>query len=64
VGKSYVGGSLGSGVARGGKWRHAPWDAGFGGAPAHFLQSFYKHVLSRNLDQSMLKNTYFLKKDV
>jgi len=25
---------------RGGKWGHAPWGAGHGGAPAHFLQSF------------------------
>jgi len=30
-----------SGVARGGdKWGHAPWGAGLGGAPPHFLQPF------------------------
>jgi len=22
------------------KWGYAPWGAGFGGAPAHFLQAF------------------------
>jgi len=42
----------------GGKWGHAPWGAGLGGATAHFLQSF-KRVFSRNLDQIMLKNAYF-----
>jgi len=26
--------------SKGGKWGHAPWDAGLGGATAHFLQSF------------------------
>jgi len=31
---------INSGVARGGKWGHAPWGAGLGGASAHFLQSF------------------------
>jgi len=38
----HVGRLVSSGVARGGgsKWRHAPWGAGLGGAPAHFLQSF------------------------
>jgi len=25
--------------SKGGKWGHAPWSAGLGGAPAHFLQS-------------------------
>jgi len=32
-----------SGVAREeGKWRHAPWGAGLGGATAHILQSAFK----------------------
>jgi len=35
---------------------------GFVGATAHFLSSFTKRILSRNLDPSMLKNAYFLKK--
>jgi len=26
--------------SKGGKWGQAPWSAGLGGAPAHFLQSF------------------------
>jgi len=25
---------------RGREWGHAPWSAGLGGAPVHFLQSF------------------------
>jgi len=32
------------------------------GAQQHTFCSHFKHVLSRNLDQSMLKNAYFLKK--
>jgi len=26
--------------SKGGKWGHAPWGAGLGGAPVYFLQSF------------------------
>jgi len=49
--------SKGGGV---GKWGHAPRGAGIRGALAHFLHSFKNKFLSRNLDQSMLKNAYFL----
>jgi len=44
-----------SGVARGASGGYAPW-----GSPAHFLQAFK----SRNVEQSVLKNVYFLEKDV
>jgi len=31
-------------------------------ASTHFIQTFKKHVFSRNLGQNMLKNAYLLKK--
>jgi len=56
--KSYRNRLKHSGVA-GGKWKHAPRGTGLGGASAHFC-SHLKRILSRNLDQRMLKNAYFL----
>jgi len=43
VQKHYCALGLGLGLGLGqwrSKWGHAPWGAGFGGASAHFLQSF------------------------
>jgi len=50
--------SLYSGIAGGGKWGHAPR-----GASTHLFCPL-KSVLSRNFDQSMLKNGYFGEKTV
>jgi len=46
--------------SKAGNGGHAPRGAGLEGASAHFLQQ----ILSRNLDQSMLKNEYFFGKNV
>jgi len=57
--------TLGQWRSKGGgsKWGHVPWGSGLAGATAHFLQSL-NVFLSRNLDQSMLKNAYFWRKTV
>jgi len=34
----YLDHSFAQWCSKGGKWGHAPWDAGLGGATAHFLQ--------------------------
>jgi len=57
-GYSHLKNPLPSGVARGARARFA----GLGSASAHFLQSLKnERALNRILDQSMLKNAYFLK---
>jgi len=49
-----------SGVAgEGVKWGHVPR-----GTSTHFIQPFKNAVLSRNLEQNMLKNAHFWKKSV
>jgi len=50
--------SLKHSVVAGGQVGHAPQGAGFGGTSAYF-RSHLKRVLSRNLDQWMLKIVYF-----
>jgi len=53
-----------SGATRKGdkKWGFAHRGAGLGGTSTHFIQTFIKRVFSRNLDQNMPKNGYFLEK--
>jgi len=41
---------------------NAPLGTDLGGVSTHFIQRFKNAFLSRNLDQNMLKNAYFLKK--
>jgi len=53
---------LGQWRSKGGKWGHAPWGAGFGGATAQFFAVIQNVFLNRNINQSMLKNAYFLGK--
>jgi len=49
--------------SKGARWRHAPWGTDFGGAPAHFFQSFKTHF-KQKFRPTLLKNAYFLEKDV
>jgi len=33
--------------SKGGKWRHAPWGAGLGGALAHFCSNLKTHFMQK-----------------
>jgi len=48
----------------GGNWRHAPRGTGPLGCISTLLQSFKNAFLSKNLDENMLKNAYFLEKNL